>query len=355
MKDVLALILIMLKPTKKIFALTVGIVLLCLALVFIYSTYVATQANQLAGAERQQNDGIDATPGVEQLSGALYFSADVQGDADYVPDVYTYDFESTSVRYVVDVSAVSFSRGIDTFDIMVAYHEGTEDPDYYQPSWHSPETGDFGILPHVNGYNETDLTASPDNTHYAYSYQTSAAGNSRLLDDRNIAIHNFETGSVARIPAASEPEWIREGDYLVYMKQDGLYLYSLATEVSIRIFDRYTNLGFQDDIAVVPGEDTIILTSPSAHIIFLLDLQGEIVVERSIIYTPDTRYRHPVVSPDGQYYAVMAAQDALYDEESKTYDRIDVEIRSFESPDVIDTISFLEFTSESISLEDWLD
>lgn len=339
-----------------------NIILLCFLLLLVFlSIYIINQGLHYE-EEKSLSSFVPASFGLDEelpkdtnIYGSLNISADYVGEEN-IPQIYTYNFKDKKFQLIVDIPGYSYSKANDKYGVLISYISDTQDPDGLQPTRYLYETGLSYLLPGANGYNEQDLTTSPDQTHYAYSYQLSPEADPNSIEDTFISLHNYKTGAIITIEKASEPEWLNQGKDMLYMKSDGLYRYNLATKSSSLVSGVYANLSTQVDIGVSTDSSTIVLTSPSAHLIAVfsvVDKENVTVEEPGAIVTPDTRYRDPVVSADGRLYVVMAAKDVAYDKASGTYSEINAEIRALNSSDILDTISFPEFTPGSVTLESW--
>lgn len=309
--------------------------------------------NVVANNRLDEESLSDSTPyGILYYSGAPQ-TPQLDGGIGY-PTVRSYDFATDQASEIVNVPAQSYAAELDGHQIFLGYNASTTDPDYMEPLWYLAEDGLLGPLPSVSGFNELDLVAARTGARYAYSYQTNKT-NSIALKDWSIAVHDYDAATTFTIDEAAEPEFINEGRDLVYLKEDGVYLYQTESDTHYLIYDEYQNLSLLDDIAVSPDGSTIILTLPSLNLITILEAHEDMTLsERGRIETPGTKYRHPTISSDNRFYAVMAAKDENADPEAPgNYTKIDAEVRRISDPEPIDTISFAGLIPTSVKLSYW--
>lgn len=293
-----------------------------------------------------------------KTSGSIYYSGDPDYGGGYVPAVYRYSFDADIESGMIADGAHAYAGLEDEFDVMVMYQPDTADPDEYQPVWRSRLTGEVGSLLHVNGYRETDLSVAPDETHYAYSFQAEATADPYAIADWSIAIHNYETGEYTVLPEAIEPTWTYGGKALIYMKQDGLHMYDVETSTSVKLIEKYQNLSTSDDIASTADGAFLVLTLPSLNRIAVFEerpnTDGELeYFELPGVFDTAARFRHPVVHPTGEQFAVVRVDDANYDSATDSYTAAAIELRQTNNGQLVETIAVEDVDPNTIRLEAW--
>ena len=288
------------------------------------------------------------------VTGNLYFTGKSTTDMDTPPQVWRYSFEENRAQVYISEPTIDFVTTDTEFDLLIA-HLGEESPTSgYQPVWRDRETGEIGILPHQDANRGTDIAVSPDNRFYAYSYQVDIVDDIDNLANWEIAIHNYETGEVIVIPEAAEPIWFSNSRDVLFMAADGLYVYDLETEQEFPLYTNFSDLQAFDDMALSLDDSTIVLTIPVEGLIVILDLEiredGEefVVTVRDTVSQPGALWRHPVIAPGNDFYAVYVGV-----EEGDVSDQAIIEIRSFDHDAVIQTVTYPGFDPYSIKLTHW--
>lgn len=294
------------------------------------------------------------------IGGALFFSAHRIDDEFRIPEIYKYDFADNATNLAFDLPAYSYAPGNSDsdFDLAVVYVEGTEDHEGYQPVSIDRASKKVKTLPNNLGLSTTDLTFSPDGKYYAYSFKTSNKNSSNTLSNWNIAIYNYETGTMVTVPSAAKPEFIHDGANLVYMTTNGLFVYNLASAEIYLLTSLYQNLTSIDDYAISNDPSTLVMAIPSLHLISVLNLNTSDLQmgykEVGVIKSENMSYRFPVISPDKKFFVVMAANKDNFDSGSSSYKKISAEIRSVSSQEVIKEINFDGLNPESVVTEEWV-
>ncbi len=302
--------------------------------------------------------GLEETqvPTKNFLVGQLYFSAIRSDDDTAAPYIYKKDFTDDYINRAFDFSALSYAYSNTQYDTMVTYINESVDPDGLQLIWRDRQTGETGTLPRLTGYSEMELTVSPDNIYYAYSYLETAAKNPSQLTDWDIVLINSDTLKITVVNGAMEPHFTANGKYLYYMKTDGIYRYDIETETHTLVSNIYQDLTPIDDYTISDNGNVLVFTSPSLRTISIqeLDAEGhstEVGAEVGVA----VRYRQPMMSPDGETYIVMVARDNDFDTTTQTYHTVFGEIRSLYGKTVLDTVPFTGFVPGSVQLNEWRD
>lgn len=302
--------------------------------------------------------------GLEELAiegavptGSIFYTAVIKEAEMFVPYVFRRSLTDDTEGVYLPFGASSYAKSDDQYDTFITNLEGTEDPDGWQPVWQDVNTEEIGTLLHSNGYNESQLTVSPVGTYYAYSYQTVANSESTSLADRKIALHNFESGEHLVIEGAAEPVFVRDGTELFYMKEDGIYSYSIASSSHTLISDLYAGFTPTDGMTASPNGVTLIVTSPFLQMISVqeIDLETSNAHEIGRIVTPGVRYHNPVFSPDAAWYIVTALRDDEYIAATRSYNSVVAEIRPVNQQGIVSTLAFPDILPNTLELNAWLD
>lgn len=323
-----------------------GLLLLGLALsgYFAYSMYL-TQTT--VGPTRVLFESFGLEEPIDSdfvLTGELYFTAQVADEPTSFLSIIQKSFDADTQGIHSPYMARSYAVSTLAEELFIANVEDPEDPDGWRVVWRNPNDGTEGYVNQTVGWNETDLTLS-DTGVFAYSYQTEDNFESQNISDWNIAIHSLDGSVTLSIEDAVEPQLSRDGEWLYYMKFDGIYRYSFASSSHELISDVYTNYSVLDDFVVDSRGETLLVTSAFQHMISVQSMiENESAVEIGRIVTPETIYRHPVISGDDNHYAVQAL----------TADRLlQIEIRQLNSSNPVSVLPVNEYVPESVALQGW--
>lgn len=325
---------------------------------YIYSNVWLLQTSESLNPESNvqvRSFGLNE-PVLEDLffDGVLYFTADVKDDENkFYPQTYTHSFLDSSITQYNTAPSRSFARFDENTDIFISYVTDSDDPDLIDILSFNSSSSEYQYIEGNDGFNEVDLAVSPNKEFYAYSYQKAEDIDEILIENWSVALFSFSGGLVTEIEAAAEPLFINDGQDLLYLKTDGIYRYNIATEESVVVSKIYTELSRAEGYAVTSNDRVLIFTSPNLNLISVQKLNSDFkAVEIGSIVSPGTRYRYPVISPDDEYYVVMAAKDKDFGDAG--YQRIDAEIRSIMNSQVLDVINFEGFSPTSVLLHQWL-
>jgi hypothetical protein len=350
---------VILKDSRIISArVKVAITFVCIVLLAILGlAWYYWQGNQTISSFDLVTYGLDTVPTADSYpTGQLYFSAaPTTVDQSTIPQLFKFDFADRNIASVFTEPAYSFAFGNDEFDTAIVYLDNPADPDGYQPAWINKMNGESGPLTGVDGFREVDLTLSPDNTFYAFSYRPTDMGDMTDINQWNIAIINYTTKEKIIIENAAEPDFLNDNEGVVYMTTNGLFKYNLNTKTTVPIYTLYQNLEMYDDFDISGDATKIILTIQRLNVISVANgvADDEEFQEVGAIINVDVRYRSPVLSPDGTFFAVTAAHAIDFDEQTQLYSKIYAEIRAIGSSDVIDIVMFDDLVPASVTLESW--
>jgi len=243
------------------------------------------------------------------LQGELYITAIANEET--LPFVYRYDFATQDIALYLDTVASNYFGNDGTYDFQVAYLPATEDPDHMSMSRILRQEEKIEVIPSVEGaYNEQSPTVSWGGGYYAYAYNTAVKTDTSIVGT-NIAIHTREGGLVTVLENASEPTFLSDTEDLMFMREDGLYVYNMTTKTETLAFGGYTGLSLVDDYSVSDDGTVIVLTIPTLAKMMILDKQktDDMTVwsyqEQSAISVDSSEVvRSPRIDPSGTMFAV---------------------------------------------------
>jgi hypothetical protein len=292
---------------QKLFVWLGGVFLLVFGGVFFYASSLMTKPTEEIPLPNSYGLLSD-TPDETFVNGTLFYTANVATSAGAKTHLFAKNFDLDTMGAYFSHQTFSFAAGDSASDIAIVYTEDNDDPDGLRPAWYSQTSSLNALLPHAAGYNENNLVSSSDGTIYAYMYQTSNNPSSEITD-WNIAIHDSVASTTKIINGASRPNFTGNGPTLVYLKADGVYEYNLMSETETQLNTAYGNLTTADDVAVSVNRTVLVLTLPAISTISVQTFDATYSREVGRIVTPDILYRTPVLSPDGNQYAVVAESD----------------------------------------------
>jgi hypothetical protein len=193
---------------------------------------------------------------------------------------------------------------------MIAYQDGTTDPDNYQVVARTREEGIMSSIEQLAVYADRDLAVAPAGDFVAYSFRTSSAGDLSNLDEWNISLQSVFGGQPYIIEQAAEPVWMYNGASLLYMKKDGIYMRDLAAGTDTRLIAKYENLSISDDIAA--SGKNIVVTIPSLNLTAIyeesvsVDRQTLSFIQTHELTDSTKKFSSPVMSPDGDFVGLLS-------------------------------------------------
>ena len=144
---------------------------------------------------------------------------------------------------------------------------------------------------------------SPDGTKIAFMAQSSGKKNFRVPDDWSVFVTDL-SGNEKFITTGSYPKWSSDGTKLLLLKDNGIYLYNLAstTAAEKKIWDGNVKLSMR--IAINAARDTLALTGVDSGelLIFSVDFAKESMVLKDRI---SANGFWSAFSPDGKYVALQ--------------------------------------------------
>ncbi len=346
------------KKSYILLSIIVGILLLVTLGAVWYLT------NSGTGPDRVGLDTKDETIVEDEqhlFSGNLYYSAmeDLDRNPAAWPQVLRYDFSSDQVSVWDTGPTISYTFGQEV-DMAISYYENTNDPDGYQPSLVFKDGSTPAFASGQQAYFENDITISADDEFYAFSFRFADA-----LDDVDfpnpelwgVAVHRVDDGSAkAVINGAFSPQWLSGNTDFIYLREDGIYIFNLDTEVEQNIFPQFTGLNSYDDLYFSEQHSLGIISLGAEGNVLLFDFEidndrEEIIITPHDIFQIEERViRYPVIDPTGSYYAVYSAPLA-FTENAQSHQ---IEIRAIETHELVHVVDVSSYERDSISLEAWL-
>lgn len=159
-----------------------------------------------------------------------------------------------------------------------------------------------------------------------------------------------ETGEFTTLENSFSPVLLADRNEFVYLKSDGMYVYNFRTKENYVIQTGLNNLNPGSEIAVSEDRTKIIMTLPAESSIIVFDMMADdkiSVVETGLLKENNRRFISPVISPDNRFYATFAFTDS-----SEQINAL-IEIRSFDSKELIANYVVDIAESNSVRLNDW--
>lgn len=150
---------------------------------------------------------------------------------------------------------------------------------------------------------------SPDGTKIAFTAQTASNKSFLTPNDWNVYVTDL-SGKETLITSGSYPKWSPDGKKLILLKNDGLYLYNLASTTATaekKLWGGTIDLSMK--IALNASRDTLAWTDASSEkmLIFSVNFTNESITPQKRITTFGF---WPVFSPDGKYVVVQEGDNA---------------------------------------------
>jgi dipeptidyl aminopeptidase/acylaminoacyl peptidase len=275
---------------------------------------------------------------------------------------YQYDI-TEKYSNAISSSPISFVGGnTENGQLVLAEIAGDDEDKSWQPHIYNAAEESMIMLPNVGGLNVTDLSVSPDGKKYAYAYQTkeSQMPEESVIGSWKIAIHTFGDDFVETIDNASDPEWLNEGSQIVFLSEEGIKRYDVATRLDGLISEKYTQITSDDDLAVSPDSQSVIFTKPSLNMLSVFkfgngdSLTGSLE-EVGRMVSENIGYSNPLFSPDSKHYLVTSTK--FIGSSDTTFRTEDVikrfEVRQVNSREVQETVNIEEINILNISINSW--
>lgn len=317
------------------------------------------------------NYGLDgkSMEGGAGISGTLYFSS--WKDGDQVPiSIYSLNLDEADPEFVTPnqnfprmaVDFVSKNNPSLAYFVMGkpsirdnVFRTGIYSYDYAQASG----LLELDVSPAVS---KRELTWSQAAGLLAY---TARRGGSEGDYDRTInlnewyiATFNPESGEEFIVEeAGSHPHWSPDGTKMLYLREEGLFVYDFTT------FSRNLIIGLADDgdgtvggssmLGLSPDGRYLVWSTPSLQLLTIYEITSwdtMTINELGRIQTDGTEYYWPVFSPDSNYYVVQAI-DAVEGSDERVNPRL--EFRYVLGREVIKSIPLDEFDFMRAFTDDW--
>lgn len=293
-----------------------------------------------------EEGGLDVSSGFvdQNLYGSLVFSAQLNEASSSERQFYRYDFaeERVSVYLQENVQNENITKKVQWIG------EGSDaSSSYDRIIVVDKETGSSEFLSTDDVINEADLVVSPDGTHVAYSYQTAGVTDSSSIANWNVAVRNILTGETRTVPGAIRPTFYRDSAAILFMTPAGITEYDMNTKSEPALVFDFGPLTPNDEYAVSPDSQHLILTSPDYTLLttaVVSSASTTTFVEVANAVTPATSYYNPVISADNKYYALVSTDEAGV---------ATIEIRTLDTSQVVKKISSELVGLRIDSLQEW--
>jgi hypothetical protein len=295
-------------------------------------------------------------------SGYLYFHGTPSGPADVAsPDLLMAQYfamdtiETERIQLLpMAPSAEQMNNSGDQYGVAIFEVDPSHtEIDTFHPGLIDYQTNELSLLDTVPLYSETRPIAAssqtPDRQWVAYSGRATPEDETVTdIDTWQIVIYNVITDELRTIEGATNPVWLNGEADILYLTSDGIYRYNLAADASEPFDTNWESLDDTAQLAVSEDYSAAIVTVPSLNAIAVYrftDPSNAEAEQVGIIATPNTFYYNPVLSPDGNHYAVLRT--------TVTDDVPRVEIRPVFERTVVDTITTPFDAAALLVLEDW--
>jgi hypothetical protein len=359
---------------KNYLSILLVILGLVVVLAALYLGYLQYQDKQLKKAAlltegKILSEGLDTPIGTTPMpSGVIYFGATVATTTSVEPRVYSYNIVNNTISTLSeDIQTEVIPMGTST-RLAILSKDQYGATDSFQPYRLNLLTQEWQQLPNLAGHRVTDLTVSPDGTKYAFSYQDLANVDSetpQLLPKWNIAVYTFGADTPTIIQSGRRPQWLNNGTELLYLSEQGIMQYTIDSQVSKLVFEKYQPFTSFDDIAVSPDSQRVIMTKPSENLISVLSFSQDNarsgrLLEIGRLVSEDTTYTNPTFAPDSKYYVTTAnkiknfAMSIDAGQVNYTYDNeYFLQTRYSDNAEVIQSIPLPNVSADGVIISNW--
>lgn len=162
-----------------------------------------------------------------------------------------------------------------------------------------------------------------------------------------LTIYNLSDWSVVTtVPGAKHPAATFDSEAVWwYQTNEGIFRLPVGSDTAILVSDLYTPFTESEEFSVTPDGRTLVMTVPTESLISVQDVRIDGAFEIGRLVTAGTSYTSPVVSADGQWYAVLANTD----------NTAVLEFRLLEQAIPVLTKELTDLQSDSIALLRWED
>lgn len=162
-------------------------------------------------------------------------------------------------------------------------------------------------------------------------------------------------GKERRLTNGAYPHWSPDGSRVLFMRSDGLYMYSFESENSERVYSFSDgNVTFAAKLGLSRDGELLALTNPPTHDVKVFDVVSWEPFTISIkkrIFSGETSFFWPVFSPDSQYLVVQASDWDDASEGKRSNQRLVVyELKNFESKTIA---SLADYNFDAAFITDW--
>ncbi len=325
-------------------------------------------------SEGDENFGITGGRVTEELGGVIIFSS--RKPTPVTPDIqiHALDILSTNgsgvVNLIPDYFTSAMASFIDVFNpadfylLAMSNTSSEQDPD--KRAIHHYKAGK-GIKPLYETFGEAErnLDVSTDGRFVTFNRKITESDSytdSVYINNWESAVLDTESGElVAVIPHSWSPELVDNGQYLVYLKKDGLFSYDMSTGLEsplVRVSDGQVNATGMLDVS--NDDSQLLWTTAKRGLITLFNLTTDAEAEfdkvsvKAIgqISEEGSEFYAPKFSPGGEYYVVQAIDVLKGDDFLRKNPRL--EIRAITGRGVVMSHDISDFWFDSFFTDQWL-
>lgn len=332
----------------------------------LYGSEGAPVSGQGTGA----NYGLSEGSGGASLSGMLFFSAkhaDAQSNQLYIYSLDLSDENAEPVQFEMGLFSgrmIEFTDPNDPSDYYLnafTQESSVDDPDGYGIHYHDSASGETVYVEGVAGLSERVLEWSETAGLLAFNSINESANDP--LTDR-LRVINWQVQVVDPqspenpriIEGAHNPKWSPDGSTLLYMRENGLYAFNIASSSETHV------MGVPDGSQIIATTrfdvssdgKYLVWTTAKAGLITMFEIDSwepVVLTELGRIQLEGTEFYWPQFSPDGNYYAVQTI-DSLQDPTlGRTNARF--EVRPTLGREVVRSYTIGGFDFNSFFTDDW--
>jgi Tol biopolymer transport system component len=232
-------------------------------------------------------------------------------------DLYTYDIKTQKLEKIFDTDLLKYTGkktpdgkkvayfGKEKSDVLNIFRLTDESLKLYlydsETNTHVSTVDTFLLANKVGGW-------SPDSAHLVYTGQPQlVATREEFLQPNNWSVNVLDVdNSIGLIGEGTNPIWSPDGENILYLKNDGLYVYNVATAVSQKFYDlnQYHEAKINIKFTISPNGKYLFLTSPDDNSAVLFSINSLNTLALTVvdqILTPNSYTSIPQFSPDSRY------------------------------------------------------